>query len=117
MTKKQTRKLIRKYLKWWVANTGLGYQRITTKFVDFWEGGIEADAVCSAHWQYLDHQITFNLTKMKDMSAEEIETTVVHELMHIFLNEMQSDSVDVNHEERVASSLQKAFMWVRGAGK
>jgi len=52
---------------------------------------------------------------MVALSEDEIEATVVHELMHIFLNEMQSDSVDVNHEERVASTLQKAFMLVRGA--
>ena len=116
-TPKETKALITKYLKWWVKWTGLGYQRILTKFVDFWEGGLTSDAICSAHWEYMDHVITFNLTNMQIMTDEEIEITVVHELMHIFLNEMQSDSVDIDHEERVASSLQKAFMWVKGAKK
>ena len=115
MTKKQARKLINKYLKWWVANTGLGYHRIVTKFVDHWEGGLDCDALCDSKWQYLDHSITFNLAKMQTMTKEEVEITIVHELMHIFLNEMQTDDLDVKHEERVASSLQKAFMGVKGA--
>ena len=114
-TPADTKKLINKYAKWWVGNTGLGYHRIVPKFVDHWEGGLTCDALCSAHWEYLDHEITFNLTNMNIMSDEEIEITVVHELMHIFLNEMQSDDVDTKHEERVASMLQKAFMWVKGA--
>ena len=116
-TREQTKKLINKYLKWWVKWTGLGYHRIVPKFVEHWEGGLTCDAMCDAKWQYLDHEITFNLTNMAKMTDEEIEITVVHELMHIFLNEMQSDSVDIDHEERVASSLQKAFMWVKGAKK
>jgi len=114
-TSAETKKLINKYLKWWVKWTGLSFNTLTTVFVDYWEGGLDADALCEAHWQYLEHVITFNLTKMVALSEDEIEATVVHELMHIFLNEMQSDSVDVNHEERVASTLQKAFMLVRGA--
>lgn len=114
-TSAQTKKLINKYMKWWVKWTGLGFHTITTTYVDFWDSDLNADAVCASHWQYLDHMITFNLTKCNPLTENQIEQTVVHELMHIFLNELQSDDVDINHEERVASSLQKAFMWVRGA--
>lgn len=45
------------------------------------------------------------------MSDEEIEYVVVHELMHVFLNEMREQGQQ--HEERVATLLAKAFLWVR----
>jgi len=114
-TPAETKKLINKYMKWWVKWTGLDFHTITTIFVDFWEGGMDADAICEARWEYLDHTITFNVTHLLSKSDEYIEAVIVHELMHIFLNEMQSDAVDISHEERCASQLQKAFMWVRGA--
>jgi len=109
----QTKKLINKYLKWWIHWTGLGFHTINTVFVDFWEGGLDADAICESHWEYLEHTITFNITHLQSQSDESIEATVVHELMHIFLNEMREEGIE--HEERVASTLQKAFVWVRGA--
>ena len=116
-TREQTKKLINKYLKWWVKWTGLGFQRVNAKFVDYWEGGMSADAICDSRWQYLESTLTFNLTNMQSQSDEQIEATVVHELMHIFLNEMRADEETgrIEHEERVASMLQRAFMWVRGA--
>jgi hypothetical protein len=119
MKKKETKKLIVKYLDWWVQNTGLAYQKVKAVFVDFWEGGMSCDAMCESNWQYMDSMITFNLTHMQGLSKEQIEETVVHELMHIFLNEMRADECTegIEHEERVASSLQKAFMWVRDAAK
>lgn len=112
-TSAQTKKLINRYMKWWVKWTGLGFHTIQTKFVDFWEGGLEADAICNAKWQYLEHEVCFNITECNKLTEYQLEVTIVHELMHIFLNEMQETGID--HEERVASSLQKAFMWVKGA--
>lgn len=34
-------------------------------------------------------------------------------LMHVFLNEMREEGID--HEERVATMLSKAFLWTREA--
>ena len=45
------------------------------------------------------------------LSKKEIEKVVVHELMHVFLNETREEGID--HEERVATQLQKAFFWIR----
>jgi predicted SprT family Zn-dependent metalloprotease len=45
------------------------------------------------------------------MDADSIEKIVVHELMHVFLNEMREKGID--HEERVATMLSQAFLWVK----
>ena len=116
-TTAETKKLINKYLKWWIKYTGLGYQTVRVVFVDFWEGGMSCDAICDTNWKYMESTLTFNITHMQGRSDTEIEETVVHELAYIFLNEMRADEETgaIEHEERVASSLQKAFMWVKAA--
>lgn len=116
-TKKETRDKIKFYFDWWKKWLGLGYQRIVVKYVNKWDGTIIADAICDAKWQYLDHSITFCIGRMRTMNDNEIEITVIHELMHIFLNEMQTPELGDGHEDRVASSLTSAFMWVRDGVK
>ena len=115
MTKAETKRLINKYFKWWTHWLGLGYQTVTAKFVDHWEGGLDCDALCETDWRYMESVITFNVSHLSGMDENTIEVTVVHELMHVFLNEMREQGID--HEERVATMLQKAFMWVKGATK
>jgi len=115
LTNNETKRLIQKYIKWWVHWLGLGYQSIKVSYVDYWEDGRECVALCDTDWRYMDSTLTFNLTKLRNVSESEIEMTVVHELAHIFLNEMREEGID--HEERVATMLQKAFMWVKGATK
>jgi hypothetical protein len=110
-SKKQTEKLIKKYMEWWRDKLGLDHYRIVVTYVLAWEGGLTCDALCDTKWQYLDAGIQFNVNKMKELSDRDIEETVVHELMHIFLNQMREEGV--KNEERVATELQKAFMWVR----
>lgn len=66
-------------------------------------------------WQYQTATITFYPKSMKDMAEDDIEKLVVHELMHVFLNEMREEGID--HEERVATMLAKAFLWVKGVDK
>ena len=45
------------------------------------------------------------------MSNEELERTVVHELVHALVNELREGGID--HEERVVTTLTKAVLWVR----
>jgi predicted SprT family Zn-dependent metalloprotease len=63
----------------------------------------------------MDSSITFYPKTMVDLSDQEIEKLVVHELMHTFLSEMREEGKD--HEERVASMLQRAFTWVKYSGR
>ena len=97
------------YLAWW--NITITYQ--PNKEYAKAEGYKKKHARCSAatchtNWQYLDATINVNLSVIKTMTAEQIEYVVVHELMHIFLNEMRATGVE--HEERTATILARSFM-------
>lgn len=118
MKRKKILDIVRKHVTWWVKSTGLGYWDIKIQFgkdnPDSRTGDIlvgEADVT----WQYQMATITFYPKSMKNMSEDEIEKVVVHELMHVFLHEMHEEGID--HEERVATMLQKAFQWVKEADK
>jgi predicted SprT family Zn-dependent metalloprotease len=116
MKVKKIKKLIGKYSAYWVHWTGLGYWHI--KIVlrkgqkkhgeDFY---IEGD--CSADWRYMSATINLYPKSMRHLDRDAIEAIVIHELMHVFLEEMRTGGID--HEERVATALQKAFAWVKGA--
>lgn len=118
MKTKRVKKLLKKYFLWWVHWTGLeywhcrmGFERKINKLPNnLWLGGY-----CTVEWKYQTARIVFCPRAMRHLTPEEIEATVVHEIMHIFLNEMREDGID--HEERAATQLQKAFMWVKGANK
>lgn len=124
MKEKQAKKLARKYFKWWSEWLGLRYGLIKLFFVDYIEEH-EGDGVfiipdcagkCHTDWRYQETQIEISIKKICQLDEEGIERVIVHELMHVFLNEMREEGID--HEERVATNLQKTFFWVReGARK
>lgn len=85
-------------------------------------------ATCAADWRYLDATITFSVPKLLDYfqpdpkrpsqlipkDPDEVRYIVIHELMHILLNELRvsNDSqaaTQLSHEERVATRLARAF--------
>lgn len=119
MKEKKAIKLAKKYFHWWTSNLGLLYGNVDVLYVDYIEDRIDEttfinpDVVgkCWTDWRYQKSTILISTKKLCQLSKAEIEEAVVHELMHIFLNEMREDGVA--HEERVATQLQKAFMWVR----
>lgn len=72
----------------------------------------EANATCAADWKYRHALITFNTRKTRDLSDETLTKTIIHEAMHVHLNEMRHfDTGGLPHEERVASTLAQAFLW------
>jgi len=76
----------------------------------------EALMITYADWRYRSVEIDINTPAMRDQSDEDLDTYFVHELMHVFLNEMRSNDDRVNHEERVATTLADAFVWIRDIG-
>jgi predicted SprT family Zn-dependent metalloprotease len=74
-------------------------------------------AHCSSDWRYGHACITWNMSLVREQSDDKLEVVFVHELMHIFVNEMRwtADNSDdsIDHEERVVSTLTKAFPWLR----
>jgi hypothetical protein len=117
MKYKEVRQHIRKVVPWWVHQLGLGYWHVKVYYSHEiqrnHQGTIRA-AYCEADWRYETASITFYPKAMCEMAEDEIEATVVHELMHVFLDEMREP--EIHHEERVATQLQKAFCWVKKAG-
>lgn len=70
-------------------------------------------ATCHTDWRYLTACIDVNKSAIKDMNEEEIEYVVVHEIAHIFLNEMREKGI--KHEERTATILARSFILCGGA--
>lgn len=106
--------------KFWRQETGLGYWKITYKWCrESIPDHEEAAGVCKCDWMYQHATIFFNLDQLKDMDDEDAEKIVIHEHMHIFLNETRyfNEENGIKHEERVASALTSAFWWVRKAGQ
>jgi len=122
MKEKKAKKLARKYFCWWTHWLGLRYGEISLVFVDniqtkYNDGSIgispEASASCDTNWRYQESTISVSKKWLTKLSKYDIEKMIVHELMHVLINEMREEGID--HEERVATNLQKAFFWVRDA--
>lgn len=104
----------------WVSALGLGWWDIEFAYE---RGSFEVDgepapnavASCAANWRYGHAYIQFNMQQVAAQSdPQHLERAFVHELMHIFLNETRENDDDwLDHEERVASTLTKAFLWLR----
>lgn len=120
MSKKS--KLFSKLARKWREKTWLGWWNIDIHFLSNkayakTEGyskkhARHSAATCWTNWQYLDATITVNTSVIKNMNDEEIEYCVLHELMHIFLNEMREKGIE--HEERCATILARSFILASG---
>lgn len=65
-------------------------------------------ASSNVDWEYLHGRISFFLPCLLDTPEDELEEIVVHEYMHLMVNEMRE--TNVKHEERVVSGLARGFM-------
>ena len=112
------RRRIERFWKKWRRTLGLDEWETALNFNDGeyiqQDGEASGEAVASAHarWQYRHASVSFNLERVARLDEEDLEQMVIHEAMHIILNEMREEGV--KHEERVASSLAFAFMRSRG---
>lgn len=68
---------------------------------------------CQADWKYKDAVITFNVPMFADMSDDDLERVVVHEQVHILVNQMRESGIE--HEERTVSDITSALFWVANA--
>ena len=112
----------------WRTVLGLGWWRITfvwsrtEKATDEERHGRDFNCIAdtSVKWQYLDATITFYLPMVTGVSDDHLDYIVRHEFMHVLVREMRwqdhGDADNLDHEERVATTLAKAFAWTREAG-
>lgn len=115
---------IQRLIDRWVKTIGLGWWRITYIFrrtyaeAENTVGNYEEKMRCEAHWRYGQACITVFVPAIENLTDDALEWLFVHELMHVFLNEMKVETQgqadhQQEHEERVASSLASAFIWLR----
>lgn len=103
----------------WIALLALGHWTINRDLrrqdkPDFRDDGSSSEvARCHVNWQYEDATITVWLPEAHEYTDERLEWVMVHELMHIVLNEMREDRKNILHEERVATVLAKALIRAR----
>lgn len=107
----------------WVERLGLAWWRVDVCYYDDpgeilrrfkpeFEDRIVAARVI-ADWRYAEASIEVNLPAFAGKTDEEIERIVVHELVHILVNEMHEN--ETHHEERVVTTLTKAIFWTAAA--
>lgn len=115
----------------WRAPLGLGWWRVGLVWsrerdrvrpdTDVAANGVEVTAArTTVSWPYREATIEFFLPALEDVSDERLEYIVVHECMHILVNEMRwvdGGADNIEHEERVVTDLAKAFRWVRDAAE
>lgn len=84
-------------LTWWTA---------TLVIAEYLAGqdGKKTLGDCSADWQYQTYTIRINAADAAELSDTELEKLIIHELLHVVLNEMRED--DISHEERVVTNLE-----------
>ena len=114
------KKIIQKCLNEWTYRLGLRWWEITVtwykkpKAIRRYFGCKKYEMVIArtfADWRYGTASIHVNLSAFDGMNDKKIESVVIHELCHVLVNELQSGGID--HEERVVTGLQKAFVWTR----
>lgn len=75
-------------------------------------GSDGAIAEARADWRYLNGSVRWDLAQVCALDDAELEETVVHEMLHFLLNEMQGerDAEAAGHEERVTTLLARLFI-------
>jgi hypothetical protein len=126
----EQKRRIQALIKKWVRPLGLGWWQIDFTYnrdgLESKRGDRDCVGSCDADWEYLRAYVSFNLPKLAEMDNDDAERVFVHELCHIFVNEMrmwgdreiESEKHDeaMHHEERVVTQLANAFLWARQAG-
>ena len=103
-------------LRWWLMH--FNWDRTGEATTEDGHDGASVAAFTHVTWQYSEASITFNMPLCAEVDDDQLERYVVHEMMHVLVNEMrewQAESGDhaILHEERVVSSLTSAVRWVR----
>lgn len=114
----ETKERIAELAKTWTQRLGLGWWRVDFIFRDDPQTildnfGNDRDEITLARtyvsWMYAQAKVDINLPAWSELDDEEKERAIVHELIHILVNEMREG--ELHHEERVVTGLTKAIFW------
>lgn len=127
MTHEETRDRIRETFTRWRPLLGLHEWDVKLDYTngsfvnqDGHATGPNTMATTYTRWQYRHASLHFNTAVMATEDPWHFEAAVVHEMVHVLLNEMrdlcQEDDhqIAIKHEERVCQSLAWAFMRTAG---
>jgi hypothetical protein len=118
---------VQRLIDWWGEELGIrACWKVHYKFIrESCRDEPEAAMETFVRWQYAHATFSVFLPAAEEQDDEELENMVVHEFMHLLLNEMRplrdkSDPVtsalweeERCHEEHAATTLARAFIWVR----
>lgn len=112
---------IDKYMTKWQGPMGLRWFKITTFYerAERQKHPTTGATTTMDRWQYHDFDIVWYLPQLTDLSDENLEEIVVHELCHVllapisFVAEGEHSDDAANIMEMVTTMTQKALMWVR----
>jgi predicted metal-dependent peptidase len=126
---KKTIKKIKKCRGRWLSTLGLlwwevriNYYTDASEIADRFnrlKDGRVVPATVTSDWRYGTATVSINVPAFRGKKKKEIEFILVHEFVHILVNEMRERGM--KHEERVVTNLTTAFFWtanrefVRGA--
>ena len=69
---------------------------------------------CTPMWEYKSALVEFVLSSVADLTDDELEGHIVHELVHVLVNELKEYDMErpetVKHEERVVTEVTWAFL-------
>lgn len=73
----------------------------------------------TVRWEYRRATLTFGILACMDMDDDELESVFVHECGHVLVHEMRNDTAGegIPHEERVVTTLERAFRNAYEAGR
>lgn len=109
---------IKRLVRGWVSLFGLADWTIVNRFVrEEPSGDVRAAAQTHSDWEYLSAEVIWYIPVMYE-SAEGIEATVIHELVHVLMADMWVGEPRITEEttwaspgvERVTTLIQKAFL-------
>jgi len=112
-------KTIQKLFDLWTYRLGLKWWEINIHYIEDPQTIIDTFRITDneivvaktfADWKYMTANIYVNLPSIITMHKYTVERIIVHELVHVLVNEMREN--DINHEERVVTSLTKAVFWI-----
>jgi hypothetical protein len=127
MTQRQIEKQqrrIKKYVERWLRILGLDWWKITVEISDdmcvdaAYGGSVNPDAGTSADWRYQHAHLTFKETSLIEISEEDLENIVLHELLHARMDQLWDKTEGVNRtqlfqEENLVSQLTSSFLMLR----
>lgn len=104
----------------WFSDIGMGWWAVELE----WSREREEDswttiAVTHANWQYRTGNVKFFLPTCADLSDDQLEEAVVHEMVHIMAEGIHDLRDDQAREitEYTVTTIARALIWARCAGR